>query len=372
MKLLIVSYVDPWVRSVSTVDKYVAAGRKLGHDIAVFGTPKEDLPSVTFTTDTSGVDLALFVIQVNQDFPDMPHLARLLDSVPREKRIVADLWGRYNDTIRLEHDFNHLEKIDGHLGWEWEDAFRAVSGTILQPTPTPLRSDIGSFLFHGYDPDAVDRNYASADEAAAAWRSASMEDKPYGVVYVGSNWQRWNQMRRFLEGYAPARDKVGQACLIGWDWGERPEWAIENGVAGIDTDPDFLRELNVDVYDGSRFDDVTDLLGKGKFVPVIHRPLFRHLGMVTIRTFETFYADSLPVLMLPRDFAETIYGPAAVTLVPGENLADHMTDALENPEKYWDAVLKTRDYLARHHSFGKRLEELGQYMNGGSQAQVTG
>ena len=57
-----------------------------------------------------------------------------------EKRVVVDLWGRFNDTIRVDHDFNHLEKLDGHMGWEWEDAIRAVGGIIAQPTLKPVAS----------------------------------------------------------------------------------------------------------------------------------------------------------------------------------------------------------------------------------------
>ncbi len=125
-------------------------------------------------------------IQVPSDFPDMPHLARVLDGVPREKRMVVDLWGRFNDTIRVDHDFNHLEKLDGHAGWEWEDAIGAVGGTILQPTLAPQRSDVRPFLFHGYDPGSVVKPHKTARDAAAAW-----SDKPYGAMYVGSNWQRW-------------------------------------------------------------------------------------------------------------------------------------------------------------------------------------
>ena len=89
----------------------------------------------------------------------MPYLARLLDGIPRERRVVVDLWGRFNDTIRLEHDFNHLEKLDGHAGWEWEEAIQAISDTILQPTLAPLRPNVGSFLFHGYDPGSVVKPY---------------------------------------------------------------------------------------------------------------------------------------------------------------------------------------------------------------------
>lgn len=358
MKILLVTGVDPWVRSVSTVHKYAAAGRALGHEVAVYGEPDPELPGVTFTTDLADVDLALFVIQVPSDFPGMPHLARLLDAIPREKRVVIDLWGRFNDTIRVEHDFNHLEKLDGHLGWEWEEALQAVSDTILQPTHTPLRPDVGTFLFHGYDADAVARPYGSAAEAAAAWRDAGPAQKPYGVMYVGSNWQRWEQVRRFLAQYGPVRARVGHACLIGWDWGWRPDWAAEQGIAGIDTDPDFLARLGVEIWDGVRFDEVLELLGSARFAPVFHRPLFRHLGFVTVRTFETFQADTLPVLMLPRDFVEAVYGPAALALAPGDDVAAHLTDALERPEPYWEAVLRTREHLARHHSFARRFAEL--------------
>ena len=129
---------------------------------------------------------------------------------------------------------------------------------------------------------------------------------------------------------------------------------------GVDTDPAFLAELDVEFRDGVRFDEVVGLLGQARFAPVFHRPLFRHLGFVTNRTFETFYADTLPVLMLPRDFVAAIYGPAALTLVPGDDVAAHLTDALQRPGAYWDAVLKTRAHLAQHHSYAQRFQELGE------------
>jgi hypothetical protein len=358
MKLLLVLSVDPWTRSVSTVHKYVAAGRALGHEVAVYGPANAELPGVPFTTDLGGVDLVLFAIQVPSDFPDMPYLARLLDGIPRERRIAVDLWGRFNDTIRLEHDFNHLEKLDGHLGWEWEEAIRAASDVIVQPTLAPLRPNVGSFLFHGYDPGSVARPYRSAKEAAAAWRAAGPAEKPYGVMYVGSNWQRWAQVHRFLEDYSRIRKQVGRVCLAGWDWGARPEWAAQSGIVGIDTDPALLARLDVEVRNGVRFDEIVGLLGKARFTPVFHRPLFRHLGFVTNRTFETFYADTLPVLMLPRDFVTGIYGQGALTLVPGDDVAAHLTDAMRRPEVYWEAVLKTRSHLEKHHSYTRRFEEL--------------
>ena len=154
--------------------------------------------------------------------------------------------------------------------------------------------------------------------------SAGPAEKPYGVIYVGNNWQRWDQVRRFLEQYGTIRAEVGPACLVGWDWAKRPDWAAHAGIMGIDTDPAMLADLGVEVRDGIRFDEVVGLLGKARFAPVFHRPLFRHLGFVTNRTFETFCADTLPVLMLPRELVTAIYGPAALALVPGDDVAAHL------------------------------------------------
>jgi hypothetical protein len=191
-------------------------------------------------------------------------------------------------------------------------------------------------------------------------------------MYVGNNWHRWDQIRRFLEQYSPVRNEAGPACLIGWDWGRRPDWAAENGIAGVDTDPALLAELGVEVRDGVRFDEVVGLLSKARFAPVFHRPLFRELGFVTNRTFETFCADTLPVLMLPEDLVTAVYGPAAVALIPRGDVAAHLGDALQRPEPYWDAVLQTRAHLARHHSFERRIQELETIIAGRKRALAGG
>jgi hypothetical protein len=358
MKILIVSAVDPWTRSVATIHQYAKAAVKFGHQVAVYGAPHAQLPSLPFSTDLAGIDLALFVLQVTWDLPDMPDLARVLDGIPRERRVVLDLWGRFNDTIRLDNDFNHLEKVDGHPGVEWVEAIEAISSTVLQPTLAPLRPNVRPFLFHGFNADAVAKKHASAKEAAQAWLGAGPAERPYGVVYVGSNWHRWDQLLRFFEQHRSIRNEVGHARLTGWDWTKRPEWAVKGGIEGINTNPTLLAELGVVVSEGIRFDEVVPLLGKARFAPVIHRPLFRQLGIVTNRTFETFYADTLPVLLLPRDFVSAIYGPAALALVPGDDVAAFMADALEDPEPYWEAVIETRATLARNHSYTQRLREL--------------
>src|SRR5262249_56746007 len=141
------------------------------------------------------------------------------------------------------------------------------------------------------DASAVEGRCASAGEAARRWAGRGGEPKSYGLVYVGNNWQRWSQTRRLLEAIAPIRDRVGPICLTGWAWDYRPEWAAELGIRGINTDAAMLQRLGVEIIPNVSFDQVIPAVSQARFSPVIHRPLFNQLGLVTNRTFETFCAD---------------------------------------------------------------------------------
>jgi hypothetical protein len=360
MNLLFVSKLDRFARAVNTITKYAEIGKALGHEIAVFGEQSVEFPSLPYSLDVKRFDFAIFVIYETHDFPDLPYLAYLLDGMPRERRIIVDCTGRYNETIQFEYDFNHLEKMDNHMGWEWVDGFGAVAKTILQPTLTPLRSDANGFLFHGFDPASVERRYETAAEAASAW--AGNDKKKYGMVYVGNNWQRWSQMRSLLQKIEPIKQSIGPICLIGWAWDYRPEWAAELGIRGIDSDPAMLQRMGVEVRGNIAFDQVIGMVSQGRFCPVIHRPLFNHLGIATNRTFETFCSDTIPLLMLQNQMIESIYGPAARLLAVGEDVASHIQDVMRRPDVYWDAVLKTRTYLADRHSFQRRFQELSVFL----------
>lgn len=357
MKLLLVSELHPTLRAVSTITNYVRVGSVLGHEVSVFGEQSSQVTSVPYSLEVSAFDFAVFVVYTPADFPGLPYLARLLDGMPKDRRVIIDCSGRYNETIRIDHDFNHLEKMDGHQGWEWIEGFQAVSDKILQPTITPLRDDVRRFLFHGYDPAAVARPYGSPAEAMTSWSTLNGA-KPYGAAYVGNNWQRWTQIRNFLEGIEPLKGELGPLRLVGWDWDKRPDWAIEHGLQGVDVDPALLERLGVETASAVPFTEVIDVLGKARFSPIFHRPLFNHLGFVTNRTFETFCADTIPLLMLPGHLIEAVYGPHARALAPGDDLAGRLEDMIRHPEPYWEAVLKTRAHLAEHHSYEQRFRDL--------------
>jgi hypothetical protein len=356
MKILFVSRVERWVRAVRTIIKYVELGQRLGHEVAVFGDPRDDLPSVPHSRDVKAFDFAIFVIYETADFPDLPHLAQLLDHMPKERRIIIDCTGVYNKTIAVEHDCNHWVKLNGHEDWEWIEGFTAVASHILQPTLTPLRDDAGAFLFFGYDPSAVALPYSSPEEAAKA--SGENGAKPYDFLYVGHNWQRWTQLKYFFEAIEPHRSRFNAIHLRGWAWDHRPDWAVANAIDGLDVDIALLQRVGVKTGGPVMFDEVIALQSQARFCPVFHRPLFNELGLVTNRTFETFCSDTIPLLMLPQHFVEKIHGSAALRLIPGEDLVARLEDMMRRPEFYWDAVLKTRAHLAAHHSYERRFEEL--------------
>jgi len=352
MKLLIVSKLDRSARAIDTLTKYVKVGKSLGHEVALFAEQSQDFPDVPTSLAVKDYDFVVFIVYDARDFPDLPYLARLLDGVPKDRRAIIDCTGRFNDTIRVEHDFNHLEKLDGHQGWEWIEGFEAVSDKILQPTYKPLRSDVRSFLFHGFDSASVHRPFDGG------------EKKAYGMVYVGNNWQRWSQMETVLKAIEPIRESVGPILLTGWDWAKTPEWATQLGLHGADVNEELNKRLEVQTKDAIPYTEVVALVSQARFSPVIHRPLFNQLGLVTNRTFATFYADTIPLLMQPAELVQSIYGPDAAALTPGSDITGWFKDALRRPEHYRDAVAKTRNYLAEHHSYQRRFQELLTILQG--------
>ena len=357
MKLLFVARLDEYSRSTYTIVKYVQAAQALGHDVAVFGETDGTLPEVPFSLDVHKFHFAIFIIRDPSDLPELPYLATLLDGIPRDRRVIIDLLGRYNPTIREEHDFNHLEKLDGHQGWEWLETFDAISERILQPCLIPLKENVHPFLFFAFEPNDVDRPYQTSTQAVRNWRE-SRDERPYGLMYVGHNWQRWTQLRPILEASGTLFDEVGQTCLIGWDWRRPPDWATAIGLQGATTDEKLLRTQRVEVHGPIRFSEVSQAYTKSQFSLVLIRPLYRHLGLVSNRVFESFVTDTLPLLGLPRSMILDIYGAAAERLILADEVREQLRDAISNPGPYWEAVLAVREHLSKHHSFVCRLKQL--------------
>lgn len=332
---------------------YSEVARELGHEVVLYGPPTR--AAFDYSLEVGPEDSVVFIFEFTTrlDYGEKAGLLKMLGRVPRERRIVIDCDGKYNDAISVEGDINHP---DDAASREWVDVCDSLSDRICQPTHRPLRPNVRPFFFHAY---------------SAGWEvPLEPQPKPFGMVYVGNNWFRWRRMKRVLDAVAPIRDRIGKIGLVGQGW-DRTNWGgpMEAEEAYF-TDPDYLRSLGVEVMPPIRFDDVISTMSKGVFSPVLYRPLFDHLEMVTCRTYETVAANTIPLLGLDEDHAREIYGePAVELLLPDTHPEKKVLDIVGRPEHYLSIVDGIRARLRERYSYEARLLELVEIMNGGDRTE---
>src|SRR5258708_4570917 len=122
-----------------------------------------------------------------------------------------------------------------------------------------------------------------------------------------------------------------------------------NDVTRVDGDynhPDEAgRRTRTELY------DAIPCMSKAVFNPVLIRPLFSRLGLVTCRTFETPAANTIPLFAQDPSYVEEIYGPEAIELVlPEDKPNAKILDILEQPDRYAGIVQGIRDDHAGKHS----------------------
>jgi hypothetical protein len=338
MRLVVLCWLTTDGGSATTVHSYARIAEKLGHELVVYG-PVMDSP-FSYSTEVSESDALVFVFesQTALEYGDSLDLARLVARVPRERRIVVDQDGGYNDAIRISGgDCNHLD-LDASA--RWIEICDSLSDKIVQPTLHPLRENVGTFFWHAYEP---------------GWEQPlAVGGKDYGMCYVGNNWRRWRALRRFLQMLEPVREEVGRIVLIGRWWDLFP-WPSPFD----DTDPDYLRRLGVELREPVQFDCVMASMGLGTFTPVIYRPLYDRLQLVTCRTFETPAANTLPLFCQTADFVSEIYGEAALELrLPDDDPHEKILDLLERPDHYVGIVEGIRAHLRQKYSYERQFGRL--------------
>jgi hypothetical protein len=260
--------------------------------------------------------------------------------------VILDCDGMYNDSLQVDGDFNHVNAEASRRRTELCDS---LSDKIFQPTYRPLRPNVRPFLFHAYDP---------------AWeRPLELNHKAYGMIYVGNNWFRWKELHRVLRAIEPLREKLGRAALVGQDWAVMPWW-VQSPLReqAYFTDPDYLQRLDIELREPITVDQVVPTMGTAIFNPVLIRPLFNHLSLVTCRTFETPAANTIPLFAQDAEYVRAIYGERAVDLVlrDGDAASEQILDILHRPEAYAQIVHDIRQHLAEKHSYAMRLQELVQ------------
>jgi hypothetical protein len=100
-------------------------------------------------------------------------------------------------------------------------------------------------------------------------------------------------------------------------------------------------------------------MSRGVFNPVVYRPLFERLGMVTCRTFETPAAGTIPLFVLDRAYVREMYGERATEMVLGdERPHEKVLDVLTRPDRYAEIVEEIRREFGQRHCPEARLREL--------------
>jgi hypothetical protein len=344
MRLMFVYFIAEDAGSAQDVRHYARAARTAGHEIVLYGWPGA-LPSFDFSRKARSADAVIFIFEWTTGirFGDQLDLARIVGQVPRDRRFVIDCDGAYNDTIRAGADYNHKDEAAGR---RWVEVCDSLSDKIYQPTNHPLRPNVRPFLFHAYDP---------------AWeRPLDFRGKEYCFAYVGHSKFRWWPMYRVLKAVEPVRDRVGRIALVGHGWDSLPPWASWMQIEDyFYTDQDYLRKMRAEFVLPVPSEEVIDWMGKGVFSPVIYRPLFSRLRLVTCRTFETPAANTIPLFGLDAGYVTEIYGERAAELVlPDDGAAEKVADIMRRPEDYVDIVVGIRQHLAEEHSYELRLQEL--------------
>jgi hypothetical protein len=342
LRLLFVNWAFENHGSAQDLYNYTGVAREMGHEVALYGPPNPK-SSFNYSLDVRPDNAVIFIFEFTQhlDYGEKIGFPRLLGTVPRERRVVIDCDGKYNDAISVLGDENHP---DAKSSQRWVDICDSLADKICQPTFHPMRSNVRPFLFHAYNPD---------------WEMPlDFGCKEYEMIYVGNNWFRWRAMERTLR--AMKRAEIRRIGLIGQGWNSHEAWGGPiSSESAYYTDTAQLKELNVEVLPPVPFDKVIQSMGKGVFNPVIYRPLFDHLQLVTCRTFETPAANTIPLFGLDQQYVSEIYGKEATQLVLQDDRPEEkILDLVSQPEHYAGTIKKIRRHLAEQHSYTSRLKEL--------------
>jgi hypothetical protein len=328
------------------IQGYTEAARAIGHEVCVYGRDNPKIP-LNYSIDVGSADAIIFLFEWTTQlrYEDQLDMLRLMTALPRERRVILDGDGNYNDPFLVENDYNHKDAASSR---RWCEICDSVTDKICQPTLHPFRKHVRPFLFYAYNP---------------SWEvplSSGTASKEYGMIYVGHAKFRWWPMSRVLRAVEKVRGEVGRIGLVGHGWGELPWWATTMKIEdSYYTEPDYLKKLGAEVMPPVPFKAVVETMSKATFNPVLLRPTFNTMKLVNPRMFETPAANTIPLFAIDKEHIREIYGEdAANNLVLHDGAPDAVANIVRRPDDFRDIQLGMRKHLAEHHSHAARLRQL--------------
>jgi hypothetical protein len=332
------------VGSAGDLYAYAQVAKHLGHEVVVYGPPDPDSPFV-FSLDLEAVDVLVFVFEWTTHLRNGDRLdfARFMTKIPRDRRIVVDCDGAYNDPISADGDCNHRDPASSRT---WSEVCDSLSDKICQPTFRPLRSNVLPFLFYGFNPQRAE--------------PYELRLKEYGMIYVGHSKFRWRAMERVLRAIEPVRHEVGRLAVVGHGWDALPPWASAMRMEeAFYTDQAYMRQLGVEIFPPIRFEQVIPWMSKALLNPVLMRPIFERLQLVTPRLFETLSASTIPLFNMDPEQVRQIYGEEATALIlPADRPEQSILESIRRPERCIEVLKGIRAHLTEQHSHARRFKEL--------------
>lgn len=324
-----------------SISGYVRAAKSLGHDLRI---SKYSLLDRVVSKCLPLADLDWKPDLLILNFESYQYMTeRVIGSVekiaPRSRRLIIDHDGKYSPITRVGTDTNHIDEESQKL---WLNLYRRLTDRIAQPALRSAARGAKSFLFFGID-------------SHSKYVRTKPPRKTYDIVYIGNNWYRWQDISWFVKGLAPIRAKLDRIALFGKWWSGKPLPEVEDHTY---SDPSFLNEHNIEVHRPVRFGNVKAAMSRAHINLLFIRPLLSALQFATPRMFETFNANTIP--LLSRDFlhAEALYGEDVAQLRMRDNPAERVEFIMSHFQEMSSLVKDIAAKLARKHSYERRLSEL--------------
>src|SRR5262245_41997161 len=114
------------------IQGYTDAARALGHEVVVYGRPNPKIP-LNYSLDVTAADALVFIFEWTTQLMHGDNLdwVRLVNRVPRKRRVIVDGDGNYNDLVRVGGDYNHK---DAAAARKWVAFCDSLTDKVCQPT----------------------------------------------------------------------------------------------------------------------------------------------------------------------------------------------------------------------------------------------
>src|SRR5262249_37249508 len=146
--LMFVHYLYEDRGSAQDIHSFAVAARELGHEVAIYGRPREKSP-FNYSMDLESADAIVFIFEWTTDLQegDCLDLARMVARFPKRPPVVMDCDGKYTAAISVVGDYNPASEEQSR---RWVDICDTLSDKIFQPTYHPLRPNVRTYFFHAY------------------------------------------------------------------------------------------------------------------------------------------------------------------------------------------------------------------------------